>query len=106
MAHTDRDWNRWFWSNHHTYECPNSYRYALREYGSNWHDYAFMSQTCDVCPHEPHRRYWVSLEAKSDWNKSTRRKERTTYRQTMQQLRSGHVDTDEVVFNYRRPYYN
>lgn len=106
MAHTDRDDERWARHNHDNLPCIYNDRDALPFVNSHLPVHAIYCETCERLWSKDKIRLCISFNAKSDWNRSMRREERSAYRQAMQQLRTGHVDVDEIVFNYRRPYFD
>ena len=101
MAHTDRDDDRIFWRDHHRHDCPNSYRRARDEYGPWWFR-SYSPQACETCLREPRHRWYVSTDAYSEWAKDCRREERARAKTAMRECR----DWDDLVINYRRPYYD
>jgi hypothetical protein len=103
MAHTDRDNERIARRNHWLGECPNCYRYALREYGKDWYRLGLMEQRCEVCMREPHRKNrYVGTEGKNHWNREQRQAERGKAKQALRQCR----DYDDLSFRYHRPYWD
>lgn len=106
MAHTDRDDERWARHNHDNLPCPYDDREILPFTNGYLPVRAVYCETCERLWSKDKIRLFVSFEGKPAWNKAMRREERSAYRRTMRRLRTGHVDADEVVFNYRRPYYD
>lgn len=99
MAHTDRDDARWFWHDHFQWnqgnpKCADSRR---------------MTDVC-WCKRMPGARQWINpyryeTGVPSEWHRDQRKSERGRARTLMQRARSGHVDWDDLVIAYRRPYY-
>ena len=99
MAHTDRDYLHWFWHDHFQWnkgnpKCADSRR---------------MSNVC-WCKRLPEAREWVhpyryEKGAPSEWHREQRRAERGAARSQMNRARAGHIDWDDLVIAYRRPYY-
>jgi hypothetical protein len=62
---------------------------------------------CDICPTEPPRRWrYVGTEGKNEWNRDERRAERGKAKQLMRRAFTGHLDWDNLVIDYRRPYWD
>lgn len=87
MAHTDRDIERAYWQAHRAEKCwKNSYL-----------------EPCETCDREPTYRLWAINDA--EWRRDERRLERGRARTLMNRARNGHIDWDDLVIAYRRPYY-
>lgn len=101
MAHTDRDDDWHYWRRHwHSDECT---LWQRRRYA--WGNY-YLPQACEICASAP----WpfqrvLGPIADAPWRRSCRREERARARTIMQRARSGHIDWDDLVIDYRRPYY-
>ncbi|QAX93452.1 hypothetical protein SEA_STUBBY_149 [Mycobacterium phage Stubby] len=93
MAHTDRDYLRWYREHH---DC--TYRP-----GRSWSPSELCPpQSCEICDNFSRQRFCVSLAAYSSWAKDRRREERTRARQALRECR----DWDDLVICYRRPYFD
>ena len=100
MAHTDRDDARWFWKDHFRYDS------GARKHCRKWDG---VGSVC-WCDTLPEAREWVhpyryEFGLPSWWNRDCRREERGQARNKMNRARAGHIDWDELVIDYRRPYY-
>lgn len=93
MAHTDRDDENVFWRKIHTLECP--------VWRAGWRSPVACAE-CDF--QKPERLKGMPIED-SQWRRDERRYERGRARMLMRRARSGHIDWDELVIAYRRPYY-
>lgn len=99
MAHTDRDDARWFWKDH--------FRWVD---GGNKHSgYQWGEGRCD-CRSLPDSRAWINpyrheQGIPSYYHKDCRRTERGKARNLMARAKAGHLDWDELVISYRRPYF-
>lgn len=93
MAHTDRDDDRWYWREHHRNDCVNSWR--TRRYGE-------PERRCEVCNAEPTQQPWWHNNGKQHWNRQQRQAERGKARQALREAR----DYDDLVIDYRRPYWD
>ena len=90
MAHTDRDDENVFWANHRA-DCPaNSWR---------------SPHACALCDFQMPQRLKGMPINDSEWRRDERRLERGRARTLMQRARNGHIDWDDLVIAYRRPYY-
>ncbi len=97
MARTDRDQTQWFWKNHWVNECTRM-RWQDRSYG---HHLCWCEQVRN-CWTQPYR-YEKGIP--SYYHKDERRGERAAARNVMNQARNGHISWDDLVIQYRRPYY-
>lgn len=91
MAHTDRDDENVYWRKIHDADCP-----AWR---------AGSPMACELCDfRKPERLKGMPIND-SEWRRDERRLERGRARTLMQRARSGHIDWDDLVIAYRRPWY-
>lgn len=103
MAHTDRDDERRERRDHWRGDCPNSYAYALREYGDHWRAWVFQPMRCAVCNNEKYvKNRYTGITGKNDWNHRQRRVERGRAKTAMRECR----DWDSLVIGYHRPYWD
>jgi hypothetical protein len=97
MARTDRDQTQWFWKNHWANDCTRRNRWGT--WGVITHCWCERVRNCWTQPY----RYEKGIP--SYYHKDQRRTERAGARHMMNQARTGHIDWDELVIQYRRPYY-
>ena len=101
MAHTDRDIDRWYRHNHGkdpaAGECTRVW---------SWNRPPQYCETCDRIWSHEFVRYYVSTDCKSEWNRACRREERGRARNALRRALNGHTDWDDLVINYRRPYFD
>jgi hypothetical protein len=88
MAHTDRDIRRIELRRHWSSDECTPYRWnclTCSSLGKGWN--------------------WWDWPPPSSWHQECRREERASARHLMDRARAGHIDWDDLVIGYRRPYY-
>jgi hypothetical protein len=102
MAHTDRDRLRWM-RNHHG-KHPAAGECTFRA-ASRWQRgiHRETPQSCEICDRLwDGVRYYVGTDGHGEWTKDCRREERARAKTAMRECR----DWDDLVINYRRPYFD
>lgn len=102
MAHTDRDDERWMRYHHGKHSAAGECTYRS---GRAWTYQRTAPQSCEICDRLwPGRRYFKNPTGTfgTKWRRAERRVERNRAAQALREV----SDYDELVIDYRRPYWD